>query len=100
MGGLVAAAAIARCKDIEIDLYESAPAFNETGAGIVMWRRPYLAMKEMGMEGVVAEAVRIPAESDDSTQQFPIPSRRSALNISSSHSLVPQVRSRPGASDL
>lgn len=54
VGGLLTAIALSRLsrdrKDIRVDLYEAAHEFTEIGAGVTVWRRPWKALKSLGLE--------------------------------------------------
>ncbi|THH16400.1 hypothetical protein EW146_g4239 [Bondarzewia mesenterica] len=50
VGGLTLAYALSKCPDIQVDVYEGASHFSEIGAGIGVWRRPWLILKSLGLE--------------------------------------------------
>lgn len=36
--------------DIQIDIYEAASKFTETGAGVAFWMRPFKVLLKLGLE--------------------------------------------------
>lgn len=51
IGGLSFAVALAQSgADFDVDIYESAPAFSEVGAGIGMWPRVTQILRDLGLE--------------------------------------------------
>jgi hypothetical protein len=54
VGGLTLACALSQYQDIQVDLYEAASRFTETGAGIGLWWRPRRVLSAMGLEKDVA----------------------------------------------
>lgn len=63
LGGLTLALALANSADITVAVYEQAPAPAELGASVGVLRRPYLALKDMGLADILAEVTRIPDEN-------------------------------------
>lgn len=47
---MTAAVALANSHDIKVDIYESAHAFHEIGAGVVVWHRPWKLLVSLGLE--------------------------------------------------
>ena len=68
IGGLISAIAISKFslqnKDIHIDLYEGAQAFFEIGAGVTAFRRPWLILKDIGLETALRSITKVPIEED------------------------------------
>lgn len=55
---------------MSIHLYESAPKFTETGAGIGMFRRPYQVMKRLGLKEDMKAVANIPDVEDEDRTHF------------------------------
>ena len=64
VGGLSLAVVLGKyCSDINIDLYEALPQFTEIGAGISIWKRTWVILKELGLDvGLEKLAVEPPVE--------------------------------------
>ena len=68
IAGITAAISISRfCSqgDIRIDVYESAQAFTEIGAGLALFRRPWYAMKRLGLGEDLAKICRAAEVTDE-----------------------------------
>lgn len=50
IGGIVAAYALGRHPDIDVDVYEGASQFGEVGAGIAVIRRSWAVLTMLGLE--------------------------------------------------
>lgn len=65
---MTAAIAISRFssqnKDIHVDIYEGAQAFFEIGAGVSVLRRPWLILKDIGLESALRNITKVPIEED------------------------------------
>jgi hypothetical protein len=49
IGGLTCAIALSRNPDLQVDVYEAAPAFAEVGAGVGIWPRPWKVLESLGL---------------------------------------------------
>ena len=62
---MTAAVALARSSDIKVDIYEAAQAFNEIGAGVVLWPRPWRVMAALGLDKDLRGLGDIPDEGTE-----------------------------------
>ncbi|KAI1796790.1 FAD/NAD(P)-binding domain-containing protein [Ganoderma leucocontextum] len=60
VGGLVCAVALSRYHDIQVDVYESASAFTEIGAGIGVWPRTWKILAALGLTDDFAKIAIVP----------------------------------------
>lgn len=60
MGGLIAALALSRFPNIQVDVYEAARELTEVGAGIGMWPRTWRILQTLGLAHDLSEAAVIP----------------------------------------
>lgn len=68
IAGLVTAISICHFnqhKDIKIDIYEGAHAFTEIGAGVGVCRRPWEALKNLGLEEELSKISEVKTFSDE-----------------------------------
>ncbi|THH28366.1 hypothetical protein EUX98_g5817 [Antrodiella citrinella] len=59
VGGLIAAHALARFPNIQVDVYEAARELTEVGAGIGMWPRTWRILQTLGLDHDLGEAAVI-----------------------------------------
>ncbi|KAI0364701.1 FAD/NAD(P)-binding domain-containing protein [Pilatotrama ljubarskyi] len=62
VGGLTCAAALSRCHDIQVDIYEAASAFTEIGAGIGVWPRAWKVLCALGLSEDLARVAVVPPD--------------------------------------
>ncbi|KAM5530141.1 hypothetical protein V8D89_016197 [Ganoderma adspersum] len=60
VGGLVCAVALSRYPDIQVDVYESAGAFTEIGAGIGVWPRTWKILAALGLTDDLSKIAIVP----------------------------------------
>lgn len=63
ISGLAAAIAISKFnveKDIIINVYEGAQMFTEIGAGVTVWKRPWDALKKLGLGEELGKLCLVP----------------------------------------
>ncbi|KAI0642064.1 salicylate hydroxylase [Trametes meyenii] len=64
VGGLTAAVALSRYKDIEIDVYDAANEFEEIGAGIGVWPRVWKVLAELGLADDLSKFAVVPSDDE------------------------------------
>ncbi len=67
IAGITLAIALAQSsttKTMSVHLYEAAPKFTETGAGIAMFRRPWQVMKRLNLGEEIKTVANIPDPED------------------------------------
>ncbi|KAI0358146.1 FAD/NAD(P)-binding domain-containing protein [Trametes cingulata] len=62
VGGLTCAAALSRCQDIQVDVYEAASAFTEVGAGIGVWPRAWKVLCALGLAEDLGKVAIVPPD--------------------------------------
>lgn len=69
IAGLVTAIALTRLssekRDIRIEIFESAQAFSEIGAGIGMSQRPWEVMKTLHLQDALKKIVEVPENENE-----------------------------------
>ncbi|TBU57688.1 FAD/NAD(P)-binding domain-containing protein [Dichomitus squalens] len=60
VGGLTCALALSRYHDIQVDVYESAAAFTEIGAGIGLWPRSWKILCALGLADDLTKVAMVP----------------------------------------
>ena len=69
IGGLTLSSALGCLKvdpQVKIDIYEAASHISEVGAGIVMWKRPWEILKNIGLEDSLLKF--LPRPPDDASR--------------------------------
>lgn len=73
IAGLATAVAVSRFsagEDVQIDIYESAQALAEIGAGITLWRRPFGVLKALGLEDEFSKICQSPHRTDEPSKLY------------------------------
>ncbi|EIM88732.1 salicylate hydroxylase [Stereum hirsutum FP-91666 SS1] len=64
IGGIVAAYALGRHPDIDVDIYEAASQFGAIGAGIAVIQRSWTVLKMLGLEPALLPLIKTPPLDD------------------------------------
>lgn len=70
VGGLVCAVALSRYPDIQVDVYESAGAFTEIGAGIGVWPRTWKILATLGLTDDLSKIAIVPPSEQPRMSPF------------------------------